>query len=284
MIRPLPASALLLFLVAAGVTPNAASAQQPPAEANGDKAQAQAVREQTIYIPYTKLREVFEKEGRGVYLPYEKFQELWKAAREKTAPLAEAGPPVNALISEAENEATVERDVVHVKARLKIELLAEGWSEVPLRLSDAAIRSAKIGNQPARVAVQPDGSYMLLVKKDDKQPQQIELALEYSKAFTKTPGQNSVAFQAPQAPVNRWRITIPQSGVKVNIFPLLAATEAPAETTSQPPADAGDGDTTPDNEQTVVLAFVGAAPEVRIDWTPKAEGAAGLAALATVQA
>ena len=37
--------------------------------------------EQTIYIPYEKLRKVFEKEGRGVFLPYEKFQELWNAAR-----------------------------------------------------------------------------------------------------------------------------------------------------------------------------------------------------------
>ena len=34
----------------------------------------------------------------------------------------------------------------------------------------------------------------------------------------------------------------------------------------------------------MVLAFVGAAPKVRIDWTPKAEGATGLAALASVQA
>ena len=33
-----------------------------------------------------------------------------------------------------------------------------------------------------------------------------------------------------------------------------------------------------------MLAFVGAAPVVRIDWTPKAEGATGLAAVASVQA
>ena len=33
-----------------------------------------------------------------------------------------------------------------------------------------------------------------------------------------------------------------------------------------------------------MLAFVGAAPMVRIDWTPKAEGATGLEALASVQA
>ena len=44
-----------------------------------------SLREQTIYIPYEKLRKVFEKEGRGVFLPYEKFRELWQAAQEKKA-------------------------------------------------------------------------------------------------------------------------------------------------------------------------------------------------------
>ncbi|MCH5373253.1 MAG: hypothetical protein JJ992_04710, partial [Planctomycetes bacterium] len=98
-----------------------------------------------------------------------------------------------------------------------------------------------------------------------------ELTLVYSKAFTKTPGQNSVAFQAPQAPVNRWRVRIPQQGVKVNIQPLVAATEPPPAA-AEPPA-----------EETVLMAFVGAAETLRIEWTPKTEGATGLAALAMVQ-
>jgi hypothetical protein len=62
-------------------------------------------------------------------------------------------------------------------------------------------------------------------------------------------------------------VRIPGAGVKVNIHPLIAATEVP-------PGAA---------EETVVLAFVGAAPTVRIDWTPKAEGAKGLEALASVK-
>ena len=45
------------------VAKEAASASTPP-------------REQTIYIPYEKLRQTFEKEGRGVFIPYERFQEL----------------------------------------------------------------------------------------------------------------------------------------------------------------------------------------------------------------
>ena len=247
----------------------------PPVAVDGDEPE-QTLREQNIYIPYEKLREVFEKHGRGVFLPYEKFQELWQAAQEKTAPPAEQKPPVGALITEIENEATVAEDVVRVKALLKIEVLAEGWNEIPLRLSDAAITAATIDGEPARLVGTPNQNYRLLVEKKGEQPQEIELALEYAKAITKMPGQNSVSFQAPQAPVSRWQVRISQSGVKVEIHPLIAATEVPVGDPVEPNA--------PGPDETVVLAFVGAAPTVRIDWTPKAEGATGMAALTSVQA
>jgi len=250
------------------------SPAQEPAQ-NGETA-ARAIREQNVYIPYEKLRQVFEKHGRGVFLPYEKFQELWQAAQDKTRPATEPKPPVGALITEIENEATVERDVVRVRAKLSIEVLAEGWSEIPLRLSDAAIISATLGGQPARIVGSPGREYRLLVEKKGKPAESMTLALEYAKAIARSPGRNSVSFQVPQAAVSRWRVTIPQSGVKVNLHPFIAAAEAPSE--RKP------GDTDKPAEETVVLAFVGAAPEVRIDWTPKAEGASGLAAVATVQA
>ncbi|HEV3022742.1 MAG TPA: hypothetical protein VGX76_09745, partial [Pirellulales bacterium] len=232
-----------------------------------------SLREQDIYIPYDKLRSVFEKHGRGVYLPYEKFEELWKAAQDKTRPAAPPRPPVGAVITEIENEATVAKDVVQVTAHLKIDLLSEGWHEVPLRLADAAIARATIKNEPARILGGANEEHRLLIEHKGKQPEQIELVLEYARAISRAPGQNSVAFQAPQAAVNRWKVRIPQSGVKVNLRPLIAATEVPAGTTeNKKPA-----------EETVVLAFVGAAPTVEIDWTPKAEGATGLTALASVQ-
>ncbi len=232
--------------------------------------EAKAVREQSIYIPYEKLREVFEKQGRGVFLPYEKFQELWKAARDKTAAPPETKPPIDALITEVSGVATVSKDVVTVEATLKFEVLKEGWNEVLLRLRDVALTKATLAGGPARIVSDAKAGYKLLVEKKGKDPQQFTLTLGFAKAYSKAPGQNSVSFESPQAPVSKWEVRIPESGVKVNIHPLLAATEVP------PAAGA-------DAKETVVLAFVGAAPTVRIDWTPKAEGAKGLAALASVQ-
>jgi hypothetical protein len=231
--------------------------EDPPGTANNKDdatAREKTIREQDIYIPYDKLRQVFEKHGRGVFLPYDKFQELWKAAQDRTQPSAEAKPPVGAVINEIENEATVEKDVVRVKAKVKIELLAEGWQEIPLRLSDAAIITAKLGDQAARILGAPGQDYRLLIEKKGKQPETIELDLEYAKAITRSPGQNSVSFQTPQAPVSRWKVTIPQSGVKVNLQPLIAATEVPAaaKTPEEQPQEKK-------ADETVVLAFVGAA-------------------------
>ncbi len=275
-----------------------ASAQQAtpaaakPEPENPDDPSA-AVREQTIYIPYEKLRQVFEKEGRGVFLPYEKFRELWDAARDKTSPQAEQQPPAPAVITEVENEAAVSKDVVRVQAKVKIDLLGEGWLKVPLRLSDAAITKAAIDGEPARILADGKLGYQLLVQKKDKQPRTIELALEYAKAIHRQPGQNSVAFEAPQAPVSRWRVRIPEPGVKVELSPLIAATEVTTEDSAVPGGEAKPAEKTepepkpsekPAAQETVVLAFVGAAPTVRIQWTPKAEGATGLEALLSVEA
>jgi hypothetical protein len=243
-----------------------------------------SLREQDIYIPYEKLRQVFEKHGRGVFLPYEEFDALWQAAQDKTRPAAEPRPPVGAVITEIENEAVVSGDVVQIKAKLTIDLLSEGWHEIPLRLADAAIVRATLHGEPARILGGANADHRLLIEKKGKQPESVELLLEYAKAITRSPGSNSVSVETPQAPVSRWRVRIPQAGVKVNLQPLIAATEVP---TAKPQAAAKpEAGVKPQAaaDETVILAFVGAAPTVRIEWTPKAEGATGLSALASVQA
>lgn len=261
---------VLSLLMAASAGLSARAADPPPAKPPA-AASNEDLKEQTIYIPYDKLRKVFEKEGRGVFLPYEQFQVLWWAAREKTAKPPDEEPPVESLITEVISEAEVVADVVKVTSHVRIEVLTEGWHEIPLRLSDAAITSAKLADQPARIVTDSRGGYRLLHEKTGSAPQELELTLEYAKAFTKSPGRNSVSFEALQAPVSRWRVRIPEAGVNVNIHPLIAATEVPAAEATEGQAD-----------ETVLLAFVGAAPRVQIDWTPRAEGATGLSALVAV--
>ena len=98
------------------------------------------------------------------------------------------------------------------------------------------------------------------------------------------PGQNSVSFQAPQAPVSRWRVRIPQAGVKVNIFPLIAATEVPSAGRRARSWQRRQVRRARRARRPWCWPSSGRRPMVRIDWTPKAEGATGLAALVSVQA
>ena len=245
-----------------------AVAQETPAERPDDEP---ALTEQSIYIPYKKLREVFERQGRGVFVPYEQFSQLWQAARDGAQPPTDDAPPVEALLVAAENEATVTGEVVQVISTLRIDVFKKGWVRVPLRLHLAAITQATIGGQPARILFDPASGYELLYEHKLDEPQSIELKLQYAKTITKALGRHSVSFQSPQAPVSRWRLTIPEPGVNVNLHPMIATTQVPSDPLNS------------SADKTTVLAFVGAAQEVRIDWMPKAEGAIGLAALADVQ-
>ena len=229
--------------------------------------------EQSIYIPYDKLKDVFEREGRGVFLPHDQFQKLWQEARSSKQQTVHSATPVDVVLVSAENVATIEKEVLVVRATILVELLQTGWQKIPLRLNDAAILAATVDKQPARIVHDSATGYSLLYQNKESKPNRIEVELEYAKAYEKTPGQNSVSIMAPQAPVNRWLIRVPDSGVKVQVEPMLATTDSASKA----------GDTAGAFAGTEILAFVGMAPNIRIRWVPKSEGAAGMAPLASVQ-
>ena len=181
----------------------------------------ESINEQTIYVPYEKLREVFERDGRGVFLPYDKFQKLWSQARQNQPKKTDLAAPLGALITDIESTATLGKEIVSVDATIKIQLLREGWHRVPIRLAQAAIRSATIDGDEARIVSAKNGHYELLIDHDSDKPETIELELSYAKSLTKTGGQSAVAFQSPQAPVNRWAIRTGQKDIDVKIEPMI---------------------------------------------------------------
>ncbi len=205
----LAVSILLTFTLAArgadgpdrdGLVGAAADNGPAGAEAEKDNHGEKSLREQDIYIPYEKLRQVFERHGRGVFLPYEEFEQLWRAAQDKTRPAAGVRPPVGAVITEIENEATVAKDVVRVKATLKIDLLAEGWHEIPLRLADAAITAATLRGEPARIVGGPGEDYKLLVEKKGKEPEQIVLVAGVCQGDQQDAGAEQRVVSGPAGP------------------------------------------------------------------------------------
>ena len=65
-------------------------------------------KEQTIYVPFEKLEQVFEKQGRGVFLPYREFLEMWNKLNlpEK---LKNTEPPVEGVLAGRELRGTRSR-------------------------------------------------------------------------------------------------------------------------------------------------------------------------------
>ncbi len=269
-------AALILLLTITGPT-QAERSLPPDAVDSVVGAPPEALAEQSIYIPYKKLREVFEREGRGVFIPYEQFRTLWEAARRATPDPQNDATPADALILTTQNEAEVVGDAVRVSSMIHIEVFKKGWVRVPLRLRDAAIIRATIADQPARVVFDPAHGHELIYQHQEDGPADIQLRLEYAKAVNKSPGRHGVAFGPPQAPVSRWRITVPEPDAKVELEPMIATTQTASDKHTIKPAGTGD------DGRTTVLAFVGAAPLVRIHWTPKSEGAVGMAALAELR-
>ena len=258
----------------------AAAAPTEQAEEAGEK--KNSIFEQTIYVPYDKLSKVFESPSRGVFLPYDEFQKLWQAARAKSAVDNPVSIPLRSMITSISSEATVRGDVMQVSAKLSIQMLGLGWHEIPLRLADAAISEAEIDGQTARIIFRPGQGYFLLMQRQESDAADVVLDLQYARTYNQSPGLNQVSFQAPQASINRWKITIADPGVKVNVQPLVAATETQDGAARDNPT----GDPVPPaapSTETVLIAFFGLTPQVHIDWTPRSEGAAGLQALATVQ-
>ena len=220
--------------------------------------------ERSIYIPYEELWKQFEQKGRGVFLPYEEFQELWKQARAHTTTSTTTQSPVPYLVRELSAEARVRDEVVAVEARLELELIHQGWHSIPLRLGDVAITKATFADGETARLTRNDAGYTLVVEKSDEgAPEARVLELVFAKRYIKSPGRNRVSMQVPQVPIGRWDIFVPEAGVDVEVDQMLAAAVLPGDAAS-----------------THLQAFVGNAGMVSFQWSPKAEGAKGLTALA----
>ena len=96
--------------------------------AQDDNKEPLPLQEKTIYIPFEKLRDVFEKDNRKVVLSYEEFNKLWEAARKSENPKTAEEAKRGSIISQADSRAEVRTHVVSVQSDLKIELMSSGWS------------------------------------------------------------------------------------------------------------------------------------------------------------
>lgn len=209
-------------------------------------------KEQTVYVPFEKLEEVFEKQERGVFLPYREFLELWNKLNLPDK-LKEKEPPVEGVLASAHYAGKVEGDVAVIAAKLSFEALKDGWSRLALGSGELSIADAK-STALLNVA---DGKYEVIFPK--KGAYQLDATI-YGRV-AREQGRSHLRLKLPKTAVSQFELTIPDKNLEFELTPAAAfsATENPDGTTR-------------------LIAYFGAAQELNLSWV-KRTGETALAPL-----
>lgn len=232
-------------------TPSAAPVEAtptPPAE-----------QEHIIYLPFDKLRDVFEKQDSSIVLPYDKFLDMWN--RLKQAAPAPEPLPVRGVISRAEYVGTVQGDRALLDVALDLEVLTADWVRIPVTFGEAAIGSTQSPDGTVLVRGVGEGQYELLVKGQGKH--QVKLGLVIAVQAT-TEGR-SLTVQCPAVGVSNLELKIPEKDLAVQVTPRRVLELK---------------DDIPDT--TRVIATLGSTNQFVVTWQPKSGGTDQAAGLANV--
>lgn len=231
-----------------------------------------------IYVPYDQLKKILDTEKQAVFLPYGEFNRLWAVAQ--AAPAAVEGAAMPYLISTARFTGKVGPELAVMQLELTVDILQEGWVEVPVALGEVAIAKAEFVSFPDTKA-QPllrvvDGRYVLLTKGTGRRV----LKIEFVRQLVTQPGLNILNFKIPSAAISTLELLIPEENMKVDVEPMLAATTSAADldaTTVPGPTTRDIATTKPSpfasKKATRLQAFLGNADSVKLSWKPKTQAA-----------
>jgi len=233
-------------LLAALLTLAGAYAETPPETPFPSKpVPAPVTKEQTVYVPFEKLEQVFENEGRGVFLPYREFLEMWNKLK-LPEEIKKKEPPVDGVLAAAQYTGrVVEGNVASISAKLDLEALKEGWSMLKLGKGDWNITDVK---STATLNRSADGYEVIFPNKG-----KYELQMTVFGRIKREAGRSSLHLQLPRTAVSQFELVVPEKGWEFSMTPACAFT-----TLEQP-----DG-------STKLAVYFGASEEVDIAWQKKA--------------
>ena len=218
---------------------HAEPAPTPPAAAT-----AAPTKEQTVYVPFDKLEQVFENEGRGVFLPYREFLDLWNKLK-LPEDLKKKEPPVDGVLAAAHYTGRVEGDAASISAKLDLEALKEGWSTLKLGEGDWNLTEVK---STATLNRSGNGYDVIFPNKG-----KYELQMTIFGKIKREAGRNSLHLNLPRTAVSQFEMVVPEKGLEFTMTPACAFT-----TLEQP-----DG-------TTKLAVYFGASETVDIAWQKKA--------------
>ena len=229
----------------------------PEPDAGEAPAETPLRQEHVIYLPFENLREALKDDDSSIVLPYAQFLKMWNRVIQPEA--ADAGPPVDAVITRADYVASVRGDLVRLEATLAVEVLGDEWARLPVQFGDAAIGSAESKDESVLLRGIGQGQYELLVRGQGKH----EIKLSLMVGVTSSAEGRSFTVQCPAVGVSNLQLEIPEPELAVQVVPRR---------TSQRLAG-------PENA-THMRVVLGATDRFTVSWQPQAgaiDQAAGLA-------
>lgn len=202
--------------------------------------------EHIVYVPYSKLGDVFENEKGNVLLSFEEYQRLWKTVRELGATTEK--PPLPAILTRIEYVGTVQDQSGDLTARLLVDSLVDDWVKLPVSFPAAAISSVS----GATLAAQKPGDYLLILKGKKLH----EVVLKMSVPLTDTPEGKALTLHGPVAASTQLTLTLPGQNLSVDVTPKLATTKVE-----------------PTGDRTTVTAILGAVETVALSWKDRKQEA-----------
>ena len=152
--------------------------------------------------------------------------------------------------------------IATLRLELTLDILKDGWVQVPLGLGEVAVSSAAIieaeNTNTVPLLRVANGEYILVAKGKGR----YVLSLDFVRQLETQPGLAVLQCRVPPAAITTLELLIPEENLKVDVEPMLAAT------TSQVDAN--------DVKATRLQAFLGSARDIRLSWKPKTQTAAEL--------
>ncbi|NUQ63299.1 MAG: hypothetical protein HUU20_12540 [Pirellulales bacterium] len=240
----------------------APDAKEPAGESNTGTGQSDASppvrQEHLIYLPFNKLRDVFEDEDSSIVLPYAQFLEMWNRLVQPDPPPIQ--PPVNGVITRADYVGSVRGELVYFDATLDVEVLSGQWAQLPVEFGGAAIGSAKADDEAVLLRGIGQGRYELLVHGQGKHQVKLSLVTAVKSA---TEGR-SFTVACPAVGVSNLELEIPEKDLAVQVAPHRTS-ELHSE-----------------KDATRLRAVLGSTNQFTVSWQPKSGGTDQAAGLANV--
>ncbi|MDA0835214.1 MAG: hypothetical protein O2955_10160 [Planctomycetota bacterium] len=201
--------------------------------------------ERLIYVPFKNLQMVFNKQGASVLIPYMEYLQLWDASQNMRAKPAD----VPAVITEAHYVATIDQDVARVTADLSVQVLGEGWTEVPVGFGQAAVGKMTPSDENVLIRGIGNGNYGLLFPKAGK----YSVTLELLAKVQTSPDGRQFNMQTPSVAITTMEVVVPEADQTIDVTPQQIVQ----------PVESAEGETR-------VKATLGATQNISVTWHPRA--------------